>query len=57
VKKTWDDGKARYGSAFPDLCYLTEDNYATLWDIRANQWAGTSKGQVTPLTGPGCYTG
>lgn len=57
VKKTWDDGKTEAGAAFPDLCYLTEDNYASLWDLKANQWAGAAKGQMTPLTGPGCYTG
>ncbi|NYI44992.1 hypothetical protein BJ993_002072 [Nocardioides aromaticivorans] len=57
LSKTFADGKAEAGEAFPDLCFLTEDNYATLWDVKVNTWAGNAKGVMQPMTGPGCYTG
>lgn len=57
LSKTWADGKAEHGDAFPDLCFLTEDNYETLWDVKVDEWAGDAKGEMRPVTGPGCYTG
>ncbi len=43
LSKTFADGKAEAGEAFPDLCFLTEDNYATLWDVKVNTWAGNAR--------------
>lgn len=57
MSETWADGAEQFGSAFPEMCYLTEDNYATLWRLKVAQWKGSGKGTVEPLTGPGCYRG
>jgi hypothetical protein len=39
----------------PDLCFVVEENRATVFDIRPSQWAGDATGPLTPLGGPGCY--
>ncbi|MEU0266769.1 hypothetical protein [Nocardioides sp. NPDC006303] len=57
MQETWAAGRKEYGTKFPEMCYLTEDNYATLWSTKASTWAGDKVGTFTPLTGPGCYTG
>jgi hypothetical protein len=57
MSETWVDGGQQFGANFPKMCYLTEDNYATLWRMKASQWRGTRAGTIEPMTGPGCYTG
>ncbi len=57
MSQTWTDGQAEHGEEFPELCYLTEDNYATLWEFKASQWVGAQQGSMIPVTGPGCYAG
>lgn len=57
IVQTWNDGKAEYAGHFPEMCYLTESNYATLWSTNTSGWTGDKVGKLTPITGPGCYTG
>lgn len=57
MSETWADGAAEFGSRFPRMCYLTEQNYATLWTTTVSTWRGSDRGTIKPLTGPGCYTG
>lgn len=56
MKAAWAQGNQETGGKMPNMCYLTEANYGTVfqWDIA--QWQGTHVGTVTE-TGPGCYTG
>lgn len=56
MKETWADGRKEFDQ-FPEMCYLVENNYGTIWEFNANQWKGTQAGTVKPVTGPGCYTG
>lgn len=57
MKATWEQGNEETGGKMPQMCYLVEKNYASVfnWDVR--QWQGDNKGPVTVSTGPGCYTG
>lgn len=57
MKETWADGAREFGSSFPQMCYLTEENYATLWRLQVAQWRDARTGAIQPMTGPGCYTG
>jgi hypothetical protein len=58
VQKTWSDGvKESDGKPFPKMCYLTEDNYASVWQFKLSDWAGDKQAPPTNVTGPGCYTG
>lgn len=57
MKETWADGAREFGASFPQMCYLTEDNYATLWRVQAAQWRDARSGSIEPMTGPGCYKG
>jgi hypothetical protein len=41
----------------PQLCFITEANRATAFSIKTSEWAGSNVGTITPLLGPGCYTG
>jgi len=41
----------------PQLCFVTEANRATAFSINTSEWAGDNVGSITPLLGPGCYTG
>jgi len=41
----------------PDICFIVEANRFTAWSFKASEWTGTSKGTVTPMGGPNCYTG
>ncbi|NUR31177.1 MAG: hypothetical protein HOV83_35920 [Catenulispora sp.] len=44
-------------SQFPRMCFTTEQNWATVWSFNIAQWTGSQTGPMTPITGPGCYTG
>jgi hypothetical protein len=41
----------------PELCFIVEANRATAFNVNTNEWAGDSIGGITPVGGPGCYTG
>ena len=41
----------------PQLCFIVEANRATAFSINTSEWAGDNVGTITPLGGPGCYTG
>jgi L-ascorbate metabolism protein UlaG (beta-lactamase superfamily) len=41
----------------PQLCFIVEANRATAFSINTSEWAGDHIGTITPLLGPGCYTG
>lgn len=41
----------------PELCFIVEANRATAFNINTSEWAGDNIGTITPLGGPGCYTG
>lgn len=55
--QTWADGHREYRDHFPTMCYLTEDNYATLFEFRTANWKGDNRDDIRTVTGPGCYTG
>lgn len=57
MKVAWAQGNAETGGKMPRMCYLTEQNYGTVFQWNVQQWQGTHVGPVTELTGPGCYTG
>jgi hypothetical protein len=57
MKAAWAQGNAETGGKMPNMCYLTEANYGTVFQWNIDQWQGTHVGPVTELTGPGCYTG
>jgi L-ascorbate metabolism protein UlaG (beta-lactamase superfamily) len=41
----------------PQLCFIVEANRATAFNVNTSEWAGDAVGSITPLGGPGCYTG
>lgn len=45
------------GYPLPEMCYLTEDNYATVVSFDADEWEGSDVGTMDVVEGPGCYTG
>lgn len=51
--------KTSTSPTFPEMCFVTEENWATVFSYTAGKWGGESKGaeMVTPMNGPGCYTG
>lgn len=41
----------------PELCFIVEANRATSFSVTTSEWAGDNIGSITPVGGPGCYTG
>ena len=39
------------------LCFVVEATRATAFSFNVNEWAGDHVGSITPVGGPGCYTG
>lgn len=56
MKETWADGAKEFDQ-FPSMCYLTEENFGSLWQFKMSEWKGDKVGKARPLTGPNCYTG
>lgn len=60
MTEAWAGGTAQaedQGRAFPEMCYLTEENYSTVFSFNTNEWKGDNMGQLDRVAGPGCYTG
>jgi hypothetical protein len=41
----------------PQLCFVVEATRATAFSFTPSEWNGDAVGSITPLLGPGCYTG
>lgn len=45
------------GKPYPEMCYLTEENYETVVSFDTDEWDGSDTGSMDLIEGPGCYTG
>lgn len=43
------------GFPFPEMCFHTEDNYATVYGFDVSEWEGDDMGKLNVVEGPGCY--